>query len=106
MAAKKKTTKKKTAKKSAAKKTTKKKTAKKATTKKKTTAKKAAAKKTTKKKTTKKKTKKSAKAFVITDEMIAKRAYVVWESKGKPFGQDEANWNEAKYQLQAELGVA
>ncbi|MEM3341378.1 MAG: DUF2934 domain-containing protein [Thermoplasmata archaeon] len=41
----------------------------------------------------------------LTYEMIAKRAYYIWEKKGRPQGQDKQNWYEAERQLKQELGI-
>ncbi len=38
----------------------------------------------------------------LTYDQIAARAFVVWERKGKPDGQDAANWKEAEAELLAE----
>lgn len=95
--------KKKAAKKKAAKKTVKKKAAKK------TAKKKPAPKKVTKKAPVKRKGKtqanKDAKpVVVVTPDMIAHKAYEIWMRKGCPHGQDEANWLEAKAELEAQAG--
>lgn len=42
---------------------------------------------------------------VLTHEMIAKRAYEIWERKGRPVGQDLENWQQAERELRAELGL-
>ena len=34
-----------------------------------------------------------------THDQIAQRAYEIWISKGRPYGQDEQNWIEAEAQL-------
>lgn len=39
-----------------------------------------------------------------TYDQIAARAYVVWERRGKPQGQDMINWREAEAELLAEAG--
>lgn len=33
---------------------------------------------------------------------IAERAYLIWLTKGRPIGQDTANWYEAEAQLSGE----
>lgn len=40
-----------------------------------------------------------------THQEIAARAFVVWERKGKPHGQDYWNWKEAEAELRAERGL-
>ncbi len=102
--AKKKTTKKATRSKAA-------KTAKKVTKKKSTT--KSAGKKKMSKKTSKKartagkpSRKKSGAAPVLTHQMIAERAYRVYEQSGYIPGRDHWNWQEAERQLCAELGFS
>jgi hypothetical protein len=37
--------------------------------------------------------------ITISREEVAERAYLIWLSKGKPQGQDEANWLEAEAEL-------
>jgi len=110
---KKKTSKKKTSKKSATGKQVKTKAAK-ATSKKKTakkkTARKAAVKKSSKKKTARGGGKATAASMLkqpvtLTYDQIAARAFAVWERKGKPDGQDMANWREAEAELLAEAGA-
>jgi len=39
-------------------------------------------------------------------DTIAARAFEVWERKGKPEGQDHANWKQAEAELLAEAGLA
>jgi len=92
----------------AKKKTSKKKATVKKAAKKKVTRKKAA-KKTAKKKTTRTRAKGKATASAmlqqpvsLTYDQIATRAFQVWERKGKPAGQDMANWREAEAELLAE----
>lgn len=34
-----------------------------------------------------------------THEQIARRAYEIWQAKGRPSGQDVQNWNEALQEL-------
>lgn len=36
---------------------------------------------------------------VVTRDMIAKRAYEIWERKGRPIGKDLENWQEAEREL-------
>jgi len=38
----------------------------------------------------------------ISDEAIAKRAYQLWEARGRPHGNGDDDWQLAKKQLQAE----
>jgi hypothetical protein len=38
---------------------------------------------------------------VVSHEDIARRAQAIWEKKGRPADQDEANWHEAEAQLLA-----
>ncbi len=40
----------------------------------------------------------------ITQEMIARRAFEIWEQKGRPEGQSEQHWHEAEAQLRAGMG--
>ncbi|MEM6259324.1 MAG: DUF2934 domain-containing protein [Planctomycetota bacterium] len=80
--------------------------AKKVTKSKKKTIKKKPVKKASTKTTTKRKgkgpAKKNAKpVVVITHDQIAQKAYEIWMAKGCPDGQDEANWNEAKSELES-----
>ena len=37
--------------------------------------------------------------ITLTHDQIARKAYEIWVSKGRPLGQDEQNWNEAVAQL-------
>jgi hypothetical protein len=39
---------------------------------------------------------------IISDEAIAKRAYEIWEARGRPQGDGTDDWQLAKKQLQAE----
>ena len=39
-------------------------------------------------------------------DQIAARAYMIWEAKGRPDGQDEQNWREAEDQLRREATSA
>jgi hypothetical protein len=39
----------------------------------------------------------------ITTELIAQRAYVIWEQQGRPHGHEEANWLLAEKQLRQEI---
>ena len=41
-------------------------------------------------------------AGLVAHDQIAARAYLIWEAKGRPQGQDEANWREAEEQLRRE----
>ena len=61
------------------------------------------AKKITKK--TQKKSGKSAAPVTLTYDMIADRAYVIWETTGCVSGRDMENWRLAEAQLKAELGI-
>lgn len=38
-------------------------------------------------------------AKTVTREMIAKRAFEIWVTKGKPSGRDLENWNQAEREL-------
>ena len=38
---------------------------------------------------------------IVTDEEIARRAYALWESKGRPFGSQDEDWYRAKEELLA-----
>ncbi|MBB6431455.1 DUF2934 domain-containing protein [Algisphaera agarilytica] len=38
-------------------------------------------------------------APVVTDEQIGKRAYEIWLEKGRPYGQEQANWDQAVAEL-------
>lgn len=42
----------------------------------------------------------------ISDEAIAKRAYEIWESRGCPEGEGDADWITAKAALEAEAQQA
>ena len=37
--------------------------------------------------------------YVMSDEEIARKAYALWESRGKPHGSPEEDWHRAKEQL-------
>lgn len=39
--------------------------------------------------------------ITISRDEIAQRAYLIWLAKGKPQGQDEANWLQAEAELAA-----
>lgn len=39
----------------------------------------------------------------ITSDLIAARAYVIWEQQGRPHGRDLANWLLAESQLKQEI---
>jgi len=41
----------------------------------------------------------------ITHEQIAERARLIWEERGRPYGEDERNWREAERQLKKEFGA-
>ncbi|MEM6553571.1 MAG: DUF2934 domain-containing protein [Planctomycetota bacterium] len=41
---------------------------------------------------------------VLSHDAIAARAYEVWLQKGRPLGQDTANWAAAEAALRAEAG--
>ncbi|MEM6393193.1 MAG: DUF2934 domain-containing protein [Planctomycetota bacterium] len=41
---------------------------------------------------------------VLSHDQIAAKAYEVWLQKGRPIGQDAANWDEAEAALRAEAG--
>lgn len=53
----------------------------------------------------KKKVAKLEVTITLSHDQIAARAYAIWVAKGKPQGQDAANWAEAEAQLQAELAA-
>ena len=38
----------------------------------------------------------------VTKDVIAKRAYIIWEQQGRPQGHDMANWLLAEKQLKQE----
>jgi hypothetical protein len=42
----------------------------------------------------------------ITNELIAARAYILWEKQGRPHGHDVANWLLAESQLKQEIQTA
>jgi hypothetical protein len=48
----------------------------------------------------------SAPRLEITTELIAARAYILWEKQGKPHGHDLANWLLAESQLKQEILTA
>jgi len=37
--------------------------------------------------------------YILSDEEIARKAYALWESRGKPHGSPEEDWHRAKEQL-------
>jgi len=39
----------------------------------------------------------------ITPDLIAQRAYIIWEQQGRPQGNDLANWLLAENQLKKEI---
>jgi hypothetical protein len=39
----------------------------------------------------------------ITNDLIAARAYVIWEQQGRPHGRDRENWLLAETQLKQEI---
>lgn len=39
----------------------------------------------------------------ITTDLIAQRAYIIWEQQGRPSGNDLANWLLAESQLKEEI---
>ena len=41
----------------------------------------------------------------LTHEMIAKRAYYIWEKEGRPQGRDKTHWYQAERELKHELGL-
>ena len=47
----------------------------------------------------------SSPAMALTDELIAERAWEIWQRRGCRDGEDEWNWNEAETQLRAELDI-
>ena len=42
----------------------------------------------------------------ITNDLIAARAYILWEKQGRPHGHDVANWLLAESQLKQEIQTA
>ncbi len=44
-------------------------------------------------------------SLTISHGQIAKRAYEIWERRGRPTGRDVENWKEAERELTAELGT-
>ena len=65
------------------------------------TSKKKASAKTTSKRKGKATAKPDAKPVVVlTHDQIAQKAYEIWLAKGKPHGQDQQNWDEAKAALE------
>lgn len=38
-------------------------------------------------------------AAEVTDEQISQRAYEIWIEKGRPYGQEQANWDQAVAEL-------
>ncbi len=38
-------------------------------------------------------------AYVMSDEEIARKAYELWESRGRPLGSPDEDWHKAKEQL-------
>ncbi|HUC86610.1 MAG TPA: DUF2934 domain-containing protein [Candidatus Acidoferrales bacterium] len=47
-------------------------------------------------------TKQTAPRREITTDLIATRAYIIWEQQGRPHGRDVANWLLAESQLKQE----
>ena len=47
-----------------------------------------------------------ASTLEITNELIAARAYILWEKQGRPQGHDVANWLLAESQLKQEIQTA
>ncbi|MEX0774764.1 MAG: DUF2934 domain-containing protein [Phycisphaeraceae bacterium] len=43
----------------------------------------------------------ASKGRQVSRALIAKRAYEIWEAKGKPAGQDLTNWQQAERELGA-----
>jgi hypothetical protein len=39
----------------------------------------------------------------ITSDLIAARAYILWEQQGRPHGKDQENWLLAEQQLKLEI---
>ena len=37
--------------------------------------------------------------YTLSDEEIARRAYALWESRGRPHGSPDEDWHRAKEQL-------
>jgi hypothetical protein len=44
-------------------------------------------------------------ATMLTHEMIAERAWNIWQDRGRIPGEDERNWHEAENQLKAEFDI-
>ncbi len=40
----------------------------------------------------------------LDQQVIAARAYTIWQARGCPQGQEQANWQEAEQQVRQELG--
>lgn len=40
-------------------------------------------------------------AYTLPEEEIARKAYALWEERGRPFGSAEEDWFKAKEQLSA-----
>jgi len=38
-------------------------------------------------------------ASVVTDQQIGERAYQIWIENGRPYGQEQANWDQAVAEL-------
>lgn len=36
---------------------------------------------------------------VVTDDQVGQRAYEIWIEKGRPYGQEQANWDQAVAEL-------
>ena len=44
-------------------------------------------------------------ATALTHELIAERAWIIWQNRGCRPGEDERNWIEAETQLRAESSI-
>lgn len=42
----------------------------------------------------------------IDEGVIARRAYVLWELRGRPFGSPQTDWQEAIRELRSEMSIA
>ena len=42
--------------------------------------------------------------YVLSDEEIARKAYALWEYRGRPLGSPEEDWYKAKQELRAAQG--
>ena len=47
-----------------------------------------------------------AKRTIVSDALIAKRAYAIWEKQGRPHGRDQDHWRQAHEELSSGATVS